>query len=137
MNHTAKYRGQILDGPRKGEWVYGDRIKDYITEQVFIHLEGNSVNESYKVKSMLSFFVEEVDPKTVGQYIGRKDIDKVEVYEDDICDGHSDGYGVIKWDIVECAYIYVFADGNSVGLWETENLKVIGNLTDNPDLLTQ
>lgn len=125
MNHTIKFRGKPLS---TGGWVYGYY---YVApKRMYADKVDHCIVDIYGA-------IFAVDPKTVGQYIGKKDKEGEEIYEDDICDGHSDGYGIIKWDDGECAYIYVFDDGNSVGLWETENLEVIGNLTDNPDLFTQ
>ena len=68
-NGTARI---TLNGENlRGEWVYGDRIVDYISGQYFIHPYGDSVNESDKVneEGCLRFFAFEVIPETIGQWV--------------------------------------------------------------------
>lgn len=70
------------------------------------------------------------------QYTGLTDKKGKEIYEGDICNGHSDGIGVIRWTDFDCGYDYVFTDGNNVGIWEVKSeLEVIGNIYENPELL--
>lgn len=60
-----------------------------------------------------------------------------EIYEGDICSGHGDGNGTIQWSDFDGWYEYVFGDENSIGIWEVKwDLSVIGNLYQNPELLT-
>lgn len=47
----------------------------------------------------------------VMQYTGLKDWKGKEIYEGDICEGHSDGRGIIKWTDFDGGYDYVFTDG--------------------------
>ena len=71
----------------------------------------------------------------VMQFTGLHDKNGKEIYEGDICLGHSDGSGKIVWQ--EDAYVYEFDDENVVNLWEAKPLIVIGNIYENPDLLTK
>lgn len=74
---TTKFRGKILNGPRKGEWVYGYYYATPLhfldRPDVITHCIIDTAGSIYKV-----------DPKTVGQYIGRKDKKEREIYSDDI-----------------------------------------------------
>lgn len=84
----------------------------------------------------------DVDPNTVGQYTGLADMHGVKIWEGDIVQYYGggwdeeDGPGVIEWDqgtarftIVNNGLTVDFdnCDGNEV--------KVIGNIYDNPELL--
>lgn len=73
------------------------------------------------------------------QYTGIKDRKGKDIYEGDIVDGHADGPGKIEWQ--KTGWIYTFDDMNCVGLdeicfWFGNNATVIGNIYENPDLLT-
>jgi len=70
------------------------------------------------------------------QFTGLHDKDGKEIYEGDVCDGHSDGYGKIEWTDFDGGYSYVFSDGNDIGIWEVlKEVTVIGNIYQNPELL--
>lgn len=132
--HTSKFRGQILDGPRKGEWVYGY----YYVNTLGMH---NIVQENGQTS--------EVDPKTVGQYIGEQDFIGRELYEGDeirVTYTSTDPRRPAKEFFAQIIYgkdfIYeIFCNEeaiddfnifrkNRVILWQ-------GTIHDNPDLLTQ
>ena len=68
------------------------------------------------------------------QFIGLLDKNGKEIYERDICSGHSDGNGRIVWQ--EGEYVYEFNDEAVVGLWEAKPLEIIGNIYENPELIT-
>jgi len=87
------FRGKRVDN---GEWVYGDLNHCVIVGKTHI----------CKVEENLSTTVHEVIPKTVGQYIGKNDMNGQKVYESDIIEFDDDsgwfeeepGLGVIAWD---------------------------------------
>ena len=126
-----KFRGKILNGERKGEWVYG-----YYYEVTKGMMRGHYILNSDNTEV-------EVDPKTVGQYTGLHDKSNNEIYKDDMLTDKL-GRGKVTW--MAPSFVVVDFDGK---LWnlgggdvypEDSTLKeteVIGNTHDNPDLLTQ
>ena len=87
---------------------------------------------------------EDVDPKTVGQFTGISDISGKEVYEDDIVRYRTGEDRITREPSFEILLINYsephccFQAGNIY--WEnmrSENLEVIGNSHDNPELLSK
>ena len=125
-----EYRGKRLDG---NGWVYGDLVHKPRNKfdsgiRTFIY---KAVGEDY------GWF--EVDPATVGQQVGLKDMNGVEIYKGDIYtyfqplvkNGrqiHKKHHIVIE-DIIVSQYkvCCLFQSGKSV--------EIIGNSTDNPELM--
>lgn len=113
-----KFRGKSLS---TGEWVYGS----------LLHGE-NIVLPSGKAYP--------VDPKTVGQYIRDNDKDEKEIYEGDIVRGYfasldfeGNEHGKVETVIVDdIAYAREYLEDV-----QQRTLEIIGNIHDNPTLLTQ
>lgn len=124
-----KFRGKRVD---TGEWIYGDLLTSNGTEC--------EISDWDKV----DYSRYDVIPETVGQFTGYLDENKQEVYEDDIVrcidpDGEEyvttvrhDG-GAFAIDVVSCDYDYS-AIGWAIDV-DVEEMRVIGNIYDNPELL--
>jgi len=121
--HTIKFRGKSLS---TGEWVYGYYIQ--------------GANNKHFIAKSLNVDVIEVDPKTVGQYIGIKDKDENEIYEGDIVRGYSASFDFEGNDTGEIETVVVddITDIRRVLRdFQQSTLDIIGSIHDNPDLLTQ
>ena len=126
-----------------GEWVFGNRIDDGVTGQVFIHTVGNSVNESDKVgeEGCLQFVAFEVAPATICQCTGLKDKNGKLIWENDVvsyCDCTKEDY-VIAWEQNKACFEYQEYSCSMMNFDELSGceVEVIGNIFDNPELLEE
>lgn len=114
------FRGKRTDN---GEWVEGYLYR--ISEKLnpFIMLK-NAEGESY-----------EVDPETVGQYIGVEDNSGTMIFEGDILrDDDSEENGVVVFE--EGEFCVVFGNVEAHVIADIAfNCYVRGNIHDNPELL--
>lgn len=121
------------------KWIYGDLIQWKSKGRCSI-----TPQEGDQWKSPSDF---EVYPDSVGQFSGLLDKDGTEIYEGDIVETFIGNICEIKWDRVEESTSHF--DFNYTGfcfrhieqklnyhLDSTEESKVIGNIYNNPELLT-
>ena len=155
MNREIKFRGKGIEEYDKDKWYYGsyfiynainlfclddgsrtkeinEKIKNNIKHKIIFEVQGD-LNMENHIK------LADVNPETVGQYTGLHDKNGKEIWESDIVE-------ITR----ECIYekgIIVFQNGcffikskeNLLALYNCElynyKLKVIGNITDNSELL--
>jgi len=142
MKDTLRCRGKSID---TRSWVYGFPVYS-VNDKCYIIL--NATEDAINTLNEVDFVFVEVDPKTVGRYIGMNDANDIEIYEHDIVRKWWGFY----WDRGDkyCYHQIVF-DRGSVGpcyggnvmswllggcynLWEGNEVEVMGNIFDNSDL---
>lgn len=138
MNRVIKFRGKRVDN---GEWVYGSLSLFQKNKwwhsgcEIWSHDTENGEFNS-------------IDPETVGQFTGLLDKNGKEIYEGDIIhvvyEGGSDFMGddadykgIVIYDSEDASFYIQTKHGvDSLGNTEGNKLLVIGNIHDNPELLT-
>jgi hypothetical protein len=115
-----KFRGLT----ENGEWCYGllSESKGYIgqPEKGFYISNSGGMPWAFQVR-----------PETIGEYIGRKDKNKKEIFEGDICRSFlgEPTLGIIRY--INCAFVFT-ASGID---WKIpDDLEIIGNICENPEI---
>lgn len=140
MNREIKFRGKCSPQSKyKGEWVTGSLVVPEIikdNELLIVVAHSDNCKTTYHV-----------DKDTVGQFTGLRDKNGKEIYEDDI----------IYFDFCGEKYIVCVGFNNEIGAWcvafkgsgyvgttplgkmlcEYDDMEVIGNIHDNPELIKE
>ena len=134
-----KFRGKVAEGKNKGDWIIGNLIVNYYTNEHYI----DQVGHGLKFK---------VIPETVGQYTEQQDDSEQEneIYDNDILLGtwseptdeyHSEeirsDMAKVYWDEVWGQWIVKEkTTGEKYPLYDyCDEVVVIGNMIDNPELM--
>ncbi|CAM3850658.1 MULTISPECIES: YopX family protein [Paenibacillus] len=124
MKREIKFRGKRIDN---GEWVYG--MPAFNRDCTGI----DKIEEPMKAGGICRL----VDPETVGQYTGKKDIEGNELYDGDITIDEFYRKSIIYWSEKMARFAFRENRKKTEFYLVIEHLKVkkIGNRWDNPDLL--
>lgn len=88
--------------------------------------------------------VKDADPRSVGRFSGQYDRDKKPIWERDILEldiktefgSLIKGIGVMVFSDVGSAFVIeIINEAKETAFFEVQNAKVVGNLTDNPELV--
>ena len=143
MERTIKFRGQILNSVKddKGNvvtewksWVYGDLL--HRSNGVLHILTLNEEKACYENNT--------IDPETLGQFTGLLDKDGKEIYEGDILHTITFGFNPEEYTAIilyrNCSFqlsngrnLFYFGQSD---LTKMDDTIVIGNIYDNPELIT-
>jgi hypothetical protein len=142
-----KFRGERIDHEEctpPYKWVYGYYFKTPLTAEN-CGLDSFLPGETRHCIATEEGVVYEVIPDTVGQYIGHKDEVNTEIYYGDIID--NDDYIFLVRNALYGCYLEQLSspEDEDDEDWSaylsthpiTDNSKIIGNVWDNPELLTK
>ena len=137
MEGNYKFRGKMTDGTAESVNCDGDRwVQGFYVEE----LRGGTIHPIITDGA----FEFEVEKNTVGRYLGKRDKNNTEIYEDDIVKTKNGRLCIVRW----------FSSDNFVGfdmkpieakhecpteydLYKSDNLEVVGNIYDNKELLEE
>ena len=129
---TIKFRARR----KNGKWVVGNFINHFST--YFKTEERHSIFLPKPENDNGGYWVEDIDPETVGQFTSLHDCDGKEIFEGDILDFNGLTVEVRFVRGVFAFLVNVDLDDELCGDCRTDlYAKVIGNIHDNPELLKE
>ncbi len=140
MNREINFRGKRLDN---GEWMYGFLVEIYDGRKFIIPPKSGCFRKSPYIP-----YRYEINPESIGEYTGLKDVKNKEVYEDDIVLQNSGSKAVIEWSPMASQWWMRYTKTASFrndykalepdygdGQNYCQYIEVIGNIHENPELL--
>ncbi|CDC06120.1 phage protein [Clostridium sp. CAG:343] len=145
MNREIKFRGKMVP---ENEWIFGTILRIPAPPVCF----GKSESDKYYIQFPDTRYVPdwnmpyrmvqgEVNPDTIGQYTGLNDKSGKEIYRGDIVQGlfadqEEPGIkGQVIYSNDQASYMVIASNNDEWELGYLDNLEVIGNIYDNPELL--
>lgn len=131
MNREILFRGKRIDN---GEWAEGSLIKVTLGGKTVYLIFGNDFTfDGTDVKALDHALV---DPETVGEYTGLNANGK-KIFEGDIVQAHfRTNHTVQKYEVTMADGMFLFDNRYvEVPRYDIYDLKVIGNIHDNSELL--
>ena len=119
MNREIKFRGKDIDC---NEWRYGSLVKVRENDGYLLYRIVDEENQQWIVF-----------PQTVGQYTGLKDKNGKEIYEGDILHLWGGEYCQGYYEFNQKFIVKDLSDLFFLG--ECENIEILGNVYDNPELV--
>lgn len=130
MQDKYLFRGNRTDGQG---WVEGSLIQKHSPHHVENMFWRSHIHDG-------AFTAFEVDPKTVGQWTGGYDKNRVRIFKGDVVKLHGEAIFVVDWNDNYCRFEF----RNLAGVFTTIPIcsyrsdfhEIIGSIHDNPELLT-
>lgn len=130
MDREIKFRGKSL---KNKKWVYGDLMSNICGTRIVRYKETDKGGTKRADWDYI-----DVDPNTVGQFTGLTDSASKETYEGDIVKDEIGEVYEICWYADLAAFMAEMIDNERAFLITdigAKNMKVVGNIHDNPDLI--
>lgn len=145
-----KFRGKRKDN---GEWIYGNLfVPNKLIAGIWICPEttygnfypgleeGDNVKD-YEFDGITLGHFHEVIPETVGQFTGLSDKNREEIYDGDILSNRINCNGRVFFGSGKFKCEMIYKDSEQIVNFELMNVnsvsEIIGNIYENPDLLTK
>lgn len=140
-----KFRGKYEYSEENIGWIYGLLVKDSDGDVYIFPDGGTHCTQGDWWFDYGGYGLPCVDPETVGQLTGLRDINGKDIYEGDIIrqDVCGDGSnGVVVYDEEHAMFALRYYDPHNpviYGLYDCQEkeLEILGNIHDNPELLKQ
>jgi len=119
-----KFRGKSISNDfSKGNWVYGTFYKSFDKYYMVEEITGSCI---------------QIDPETIGEYVGLHDKNFGEIYEGDILKEDNGNIFIVEWyktglqmrALKTNDIFFTLLESCSIGI-----LEIIGNIYENPELL--
>ena len=95
------------------------------------------ISNCYYIYGMNRLEEHEVDPKTIGEWTSLLDRNETLVFEGDIVKDLHGNIGEVFWDDIVLSWRITYNKFGKVWLSNEENMEVLGNIYDNPELLEE